>query len=174
MKILYESNLVSKLSNHTFLFLDTTAFVTAFNYEEFGELLKNIKDNNCDLLTIPSVVFEFTRGSDSLESYNRRVEYINHLVSVYPIERHLEELQGIMVAFQKIGGLSYTDFLLSACLYKFKGALLLTENHTHFPPAIFDKVSIVTVDTGKDIRNHVVYSLSEVKFEKAVANILPS
>lgn len=173
MKIFSDCDLTSALSN-SYLFLDTTAFITAIAYEEtFGKLLANLKSNGCALLTIPSVLFEFSRGSDSVEIFNKRAKYLEGLAEVIPIEKFLDQLTDLMVVFQKIGGqMSYTDFLLGACLYQFPGSYLLTENHKDFPAPIFNREHVITVCTDKDIRNHALFTLSKEQFSKAAENIL--
>lgn len=172
MKIYYDSDLISELSNQ-YLFLDTNALINAFSHQqEFGELLKSLKDRKCALITIPSVVFEFTR-SDNLEIYKKRAEYLSTLVDVYPIEKNLNEIEDGLFVLQKLGGrMSYTDFLLCACLYKFREAYLITENHKDLPLSILDRRFIITIDNGKEIRNTAIYKLSKEKLDKAVLNIL--
>lgn len=55
-----------------YLFLDTTALVAMVNYEEyFSDLLSKLRDVDCPILTIPSVVFEFTRtDSDKFDCFD--------------------------------------------------------------------------------------------------------
>lgn len=172
MKIWTNSDLPSKLNN-AFLFLDTNSFVTALNYEEFGKILFDLKESSCSLLTIPSVVFEFTRGSDSIDSYNKRLRFLESLADIYPIEKSLNDMRNYVVALQKIsGGAEYTDFLLGLCTAKFSSAYILTENHKHFKTSIYDRVAVITLDTDDQIRNHGVYSINKTKLEMAAKNIL--
>jgi hypothetical protein len=176
MKIWYGSGLLAELQDK-YLFLDTTALIVAISFEkEFSKLFEEIKLVKCEFLTIPSVVFEFTRGSTSLKQFNERVEFIDKTlgVSVYPIEKHLDKLEDLIVILQRIsGGISYTDFLLCACLYKFKKSYLLTENHKDFPTEVLDRKSIITIDTGgRQVRNTAIYQFSKRKFDKVAESIL--
>lgn len=174
MKIYYDSSLITGLGN-SFLFLDTTAFIAALNYKkEFGELFKSLKDQGCSFLTIPSVFFEFTRGSDTLISFKTRAKFLTGLADIWPIERYLDQIEQAMVVLQKLGSrqMSYTDFLLCVCLYKFPSAYLLTENYHHIPVQVFERKGVITVDAGEDIRNHVVFQLSRQKFSNAAEGIL--
>jgi len=174
MKIYYDSSLITGLGN-SFLFLDTTAFIAALNYKkEFGALFKELKGQGCNFLTIPSVFFEFTRGSDSLTSFRARAKFLTELADIWPIERYLDQIEEAMVVLQRLGDrqMSYTDFLLCACLYKFPTGYLLTENHHHIPTQVFERKAVITVDTDKDIRNHIVFQFSKSKFAKAAVEIL--
>jgi len=175
MKILTSDKLLEDLKNTT-LFLDTNTLIAAMHYDDiFGKLLLELKSNGCALMIIPSVYFEFTRGVDSIESYNKRTDFIEAIVGkgIYPIERHLDDMEDFIVVSQHISGsISYTDFLLLACLYKFPGAYLMTENYKHVSSSIFDRKHVITIDTGKDIRNHGVYNLSAEKYSKAATKIL--
>jgi hypothetical protein len=99
---------------------------------------------------------------------------LSGLADIWPIERYLDQLEQAMIVLQKVGNkdLSYTDFLLCACLYKFPKAYLLTENYHHIPVQVYERKGILTLDTGKDIRNHVIFQFSRSKFDKVAASIL--
>lgn len=173
MRILSDSDLPSKLSSTNFLFLDTNTLVTAVNYEEYGQILNKIKDAGCALLTIPSVAFEFTRGSDNIDIYNSRADFLNSIATVFNIEKDLENAKELIVALQKIASdASYTDFLLGICSGKYQCGVL-TENHKHFPLSVFDRKFLITIDTDKEnVRTHAVYFLSVSKLHKAAENIV--
>lgn len=176
MKALYKSTLVSELKNSD-LFLDTNTFI-AYNFfpEIFEELFDELKKNSCAFLTIPSVVFEFTRGTGTIADFNKRSEFIDSLVNtVYPIEKHIEDLRDLIIVLQKIkGDIHYTDFLLLACLYKFPKSYLISANHKDCPLEILDRKHIITVDTDKEIRTYGIYQISLEKFNKAAHSILRS
>jgi hypothetical protein len=174
MKIFYDKNLISKLAGG-FLFLDTNSLISLINFEGlFTDFLIEIKNVDCALLTIPSVVFEFSR-TENIGEYNKRTAFIKAIVDVYHIEKHLEEMQELVPVIHKIGGrLQYTDFLLYACLYHFKNkAFLMTENHKDFQTSILDRDIVLTIDTdGIQIRNTGIYSLNFDKYNKAAQKIL--
>lgn len=175
MTILHDPNLVSSL-NHKWLFLDANSFVAALYYNDpFGNLLIDLKNQGCALVTIPSVLFEFTRGAKSVKDFIKRSNFIQNLATIYPIQNHLEQLMEFTVVCQRVNPqISFTDFLLIACLYKFPNSYVLTENHKDFSLDILERQFIITFDTGKDVRNHAIYRLSKIKFNKAVAAILKS
>lgn len=174
MRILYDSDLATKLANSN-LFFDTNTFIGALFFNEtFGKLLGELRRKHCAFLTIPSVLFEFTRGSDTVEAFNTRLKFIEGLTdTIYPIERSLAGFEDLTITLQKIKEkMDYTDFLLCACLYKFSNSFLITENHTHFPTTVFDRSFLITIDTDKELRNYAIYKFSKEKFNKAAENIL--
>lgn len=77
-KLIHDTTLISRLSS-SHLILDTNVFLHAVNNEEFYNLLLDLHDAGCTLLTIPSVVFEFARGAKSVEEFNRYVDFVNSL-----------------------------------------------------------------------------------------------
>lgn len=171
--MLYPQTLVTELANSD-VFFDTNTFISAISIPEISELFKELKGNGCAFLTIPSVVFEFTRGTASIPDFNKRAEFIDTLVNtVYPIEKHIEDLRDLVVVLQRIkGDIHYTDFLLVACLYKFPKSYLISSNYKDCPTEILDRKFIITIDTEKDIRNYGIYKFSMEKFSKAAAKIL--
>lgn len=173
MKILYDPKLLSDLSGK-FIFVDTNIFISVLNFpEEMGQLFKELKSADCSLITIPQVLFEFTRGSDNLDLFNKRQKFIQDLASIYPIERHFEEERAAVIVLQRIlGSSSYTDFLLSLALCKFSDSYVISENHKDFPLQIFNREFVITVDTDKEIRNYGLYKLSQEKFEREAAKLL--
>lgn len=122
MKILHDSTLVSSLKNSD-LFLDTNVFIGAlFPKSPVAKLLKDLSLNGCTFLSIQSVLFEFTRGGGTIENFGKRLKFITEdlKTAIYPIERNLDKLEDLIVVLQRIkSDASYTDFLLTACLYKF-------------------------------------------------------
>lgn len=165
------------LSNNprgSFLFLDNNCLIAIISHEEaFGDILEEFSQKGYAFTTIPSVAFEFSR-SDTIETHNKRVTFLKKYTSIYPIERHIDEFPDMMLVLQKAcGKLSYTDFLLQCCLYKFSDSYLLTENHKDFLTTILDRTGIISPDGGDlAIRNIGLYKFSQEKYQKAAANIL--
>lgn len=174
MKILHDPNLPSDLANSN-LFIDTNSFIAIAHFEElYIDILNKIEKEDCALLTIPSVLFEFTRGAQTIKEFNERTSFVSSLVkNIYPIEKHLSELTEFTVVLQRLAGnASYTDFLLCACLYKFPSSFLLTGNHKDFPISILNRKHLITVDTDSEIRTYGIYQLSKEKFNKLALKIL--
>jgi hypothetical protein len=116
---------------------------------------------------------QFTR-TDSIAGYNVRANFIRNFLDIYPIEKHLQNFTPLIPILQRLHGkMSYSDFLLYCCLYHFKEASLLTENHKDFTPTILDRQLVFTIDREEiDIRNIALYGFNREKFEKAAADIL--
>ena len=171
-RIVSSDGLISSLKD-AWLFIDTSSLVAAFNYkDEFSTLFKDLSDKNCTFLTIPSVLFEFTRGSDTRKVFNTRTEFVTDLTNLYPIDRHLDKLEQQIILIQKLAPrTSHTDFLLIMCLLKFPPAHLLTENHKDMPLAILDRIHIITIDTDNQIRNQAIYQLNQQKYRRQLAKL---
>ena len=169
----YIPQFLSDLKNK-FIFLDTNTFIALLSFEnQFSDLIIRLKTQSCTFFTIPSVKFEFSR-TETIEGYNKRVEFLKTLCTIYPIERHLDDFNELILVLQKINGkMSYTDFLLYCSLYKFREAYLLTENHKDFLTSILERETVITLDDNKkEIRNIGVYKFNSQKYEKAASAIL--
>jgi hypothetical protein len=98
---------------------------------------------------------------------------VRDLCAVYPIEKHLEQIKEFTIVLQKAQQkISYTDFLLCACLFKFPDTYLLTENYLHIPLSIFDRKYLTVIDTDKEVRTHGIYQFSQSKFDKAAKRVI--
>lgn len=173
MKIYYNKTLISNFGLG-YLFLDTSSLIAIINYEKlFSDFLAEIEQTKRTLVTIPSIIFEFTR-TDSIDTFNTRVKFINKYVQIYPIEKHLEQFRPLIPILQKVNGkMSYSDFLLYCCLHHFNGSLLLTENHKDFLISILNREMLITLDIDDPtIRNTAIYSFNYEKYEKAAEGIL--
>lgn len=179
MKLQHTPTLATDLSNKHLL-LDSTVFIDASKSDEFLSLLTNISAKGCDLMTIPSVMYEFTRNSDTINGYNERQEFIKKLgVTVHnKIEEVLEKEQVFKIAYAKAfskndKGPSYTDALLCAVAYKYRknNLLLMTANHKDIPSSMFDRIELITVDIGGNLRNEAIYKLSANKLNKLLESL---
>jgi len=178
MKIYKSTEDVDFLKNGI-LFLDNNALVAIINNEvDFAPFLKTIIDNQCILMIIPSIGFEFSR-TDSIKDYSRRNEFIKEYLTVYPIERYMEKqiakLKEYIFVIQNImGKISYSDFLLYCCLYLFPiNGFVMTEDHHHFSTILLERKILLTTDDDREtIRNLAIYGFNKTKYEKAAQNIL--
>lgn len=173
MRVIYEKSLISKF-NHGYLFLDTNALILAVSDDNFLEFLYNLKSDGCALLTIPSVYYEFVSSADTFNKYNLRVGLFTKMgIGVYPIEKNMDSFRDFVYILRKQTDIDYADALLCCCLYQFKPAYVLTENHKHFPTQILDREEIITIDGGKDqIRNMALYKLNVEKYNKAAESLV--
>lgn len=146
------------LSNYNvgYLFLDTSSLIAIISYfKEFSDCLTTLKRNGRALVTIPSVAFEFSR-TNNIANYNTRARFLKEFVSIYPIEKHLQNFTPLIPVLHKTNGrLSYPDFLLYCCLYQFPPSVLLTENHKDFTPTLLDRELTLTIDREDEKYNKV-------------------
>ncbi|HSW65508.1 MAG TPA: hypothetical protein VLI54_00010 [Bacillota bacterium] len=134
------------------------------------------------MITIPSVVFEFSRGAKTVEEYNWYVDYINNLgVVVY---KHAEEQMVIDKAFSVIlqaeckkSGCkaSYTDFLLMMLLHKFanmpNNIFLMTSNYRDVPTSVFDRDELIALEYQNSIQTQGLYKNSASKLGALSATV---
>ena len=101
------------------------------------------------------------RGTDDVEDYKKREEFIKELCVVYPIENHNNDIKDLQQTLGKEGkNMSYTDFLLCVCAKKFRqGSHLITADLKDVPLKFFKRINVFTVDTDSDVRVYAVYSL---------------
>ncbi len=166
-----EPSLKEKLVEST-VFLDNNALIAMMEVPEILSFFSEIIDNGCQFLTISAVVAEFS-ATDKLEKYNARIEFVNNLCSVYPIERHIDPADPLLFVLNKVSGKpGYTDILLQQALIKFPTAYLLTENYKDFPLAIFDRKFTVTVDTRDQVRNQCFHQVNVQRLDVAAKNLL--
>lgn len=173
---LYPPQLLQDLNQST-LFLDTNVFSIATRSKDFLEFLVDLKNEaGCSLTTIPSVVFEVTNGSSTLEIYNERAEFITSLVDYINPMSFLDKIADFSVVMAKINAnnKSYTDFLLASCLYQYRHAnvYLMTTDLRALPP-FFERAQIVTTEEASgDIKNFAMYKFNEAAYTKAATNII--
>ena len=173
---LYHPELFRQLHNSTVL-LDTNVFSVASRSRDLAEFVAMLKnDTQCAYATIPSVVFEVTNGSSTLEVYNQRVEYIKTLVDAVLPTNFIDKIVDFNVLMAKINGgnKSFTDFQLAACLYQYRhtNIYLMTTDLKAFP-SFFDRNFLITTeqDSG-DVINFGLYSLNQANYNKAIEKVL--
>ncbi len=172
LKILSSPDLTQEAKS---VFLDTNIFVAATGSKDFLAFLKNLKDNHGFVyFTIPQVVYEFTRGSNSIDTYNKRAEFIDHIVdAVYPIDRHIDYSREFIVLMQKYRPRGqYTDFLLCICLYTMQSAYLLTSDHSAMPLEVFEREFFVSTDNTKEFQNIGLYKIDEQRLDIELEKLL--
>lgn len=180
MKLQHTPTLATDLSS-SYILLDSTAVINASQSDDFLSLLTTIVGSGCIFTTIPSVVYEFTRGSVTVEQYKKQLEFIKDLgITVFHrVEETVDSEQVFMVAYNKSfdnrreKGPSYTDSLLCAVAYKHRNSNLkiMTANHKDIPPSIFDRTELITIDIGGDIRTEAIYEFSETKFTRILRQL---
>lgn len=179
-KVLYSTDLISTLSNKL-LFVDTNVFIGASICNELVVLLSELREKYaCNIYTVSSVVYEYTRGSSSLSEFNDRRAFVSKQVDkVISVGRLLENGQSdvfSLVLASLIGkkDSAYTDFLLATCLYQFskvESVYLMTADQLSMPRAIFDVVGVITCNDEKGKLVHYgIYVLNWNNFGSMSAN----
>ena len=177
--LLHPPQLISDLVNST-LFLDTNVFVVGSRSEELLELLAKLRnDARCDFTSIPSVLFEFVRGSQTISDYNENVEFYNEIVSHTQPEKIFSDADfSVVMAKVNAKNKSYTDFLLAAALYSYRnsGNVYLLSTDIKMFPEFFDMTHLITVceDRSHEIRNFGVFKFNSTNYAKAAKNIIES
>lgn len=167
MKLTYRTSLVSQLYN-SYVFLDTNVFFHAVDNEDFYSFLLTLHNKGCALVTIQSVIFEFSRGAKTVEEYNWYIDYINNLgVAVYgQAETELQRNKAFSVLLQaeckKYGSkASYTDFLLLLMLHKFihtpDRVYLMTSNYRDVPTTLFERDELIALEYEKGVQTQALY-----------------
>lgn len=182
MKLLYTPTLAADLSS-SYLILDTTVLIHASKSDEFLTLLTELVSAGCTLTTLPSVVYEFTRGSRTVEGYDRQAQFIDGLsiTTFNRVEETIDpQMRIFLIAYNKVCAQrskektpSYTDSLLCACAYKYRAnnLLIMTANHKDIPAAIFDRKELITIDMNGELHNEAIYSFSEEKFGRVLERL---
>lgn len=175
MKLTHPPDIVSRLKN-SHIILDTNTFIHSIDNSDFYNLLVELKESGCDLLTIPSVVFEFARGASSIVELNWYIDYVNNLgVGVYSEKDMIKNDKAFLVLLQKEcrkgkNGTGYTDFLLMMLLNKFSHledrCFLMTGNHKDIPTTIFDRTEIIALEFRGEVSTQALYKNSLKKVSK--------
>jgi predicted nucleic acid-binding protein len=184
--MLCSNDLLKELKDSN-IFIDTNVLIGALFLKDLRDFLYDLKRNGCAFLSIPAVAVEFYRGSKRLSEniivkdssptgYKRRADFYNKIVdTTFQIDQYLDKMEDfIVVAHNTSSNMEFPDITLSACLYHFKHIkpYLMTSNIKHFSSSIFKREFVLTPESGKDIMNYCIYSLSIENYKKASQNIL--
>jgi predicted nucleic acid-binding protein len=162
--------------NQYHIFLDTNVFIYASKNESFFNFLADLNNNaGCSFTTIPSVLFEFTRGADTARKYTERTDFLISLVDAINPMSFINSIPDFYTVMAKVnaGNKSYTDFLLAACLYQYRRAktALLTTDIKAFPP-FYPRAAIISVEHTNDIINFGVFEFDGDGYAAAARSIL--
>ena len=164
------------------LFLDTTALVSASKYEDFLEFLLQLSNSGCQLFTLPSAKYEFTRMAKSDTALRRYEDLLEELsVTIYPhLENRIdtpEVKQYLMLynncvnkACSQRKAPSFTDSLFCIILYLYRNShtkvKLMTANYTDIPVQFFDREEMITIAAGSGVQVESIYSFNGVNFDR--------
>ncbi len=163
------------------LLLDTNVVI---NYMEHPKELEGVRKEFEDVEAIPIldelVRFEYIRGAASPSEIETLKNFLMILFSLpesdidrpqFPI---LQETVGTAATIANIYSKRLKnlhapaiDCMLAAQMKKYyKSLILVTSDHKDFPPLLFDRIGIETVDTGRDIINICFYVFNIENFER--------
>ena len=176
MKIQHTLTLAEDLSK-VHLLLDSTTLINASKSTDFLELLKSIRAAGCTLVTIPPVIYEFTRWADKPERVKELKEFIEALkIDVIPkVEEMILKQSEIFTLIynnqfkeREKKKPSYTDSLLCAMMYKHRNSdmRLITANFKDIPRGLFDRVDVITMERGNELFTEGIYTFSLDRFNK--------
>jgi len=164
VKLVHPTDLVSRLSSKH-LFLDTNVLIHANYNAEFYGLLADMREGGCELMITQSVVYEFVRGSRSIDEYNKYVDSIRNMGIVVLIDRE-DSLEPIDKEFTvelitKIRdgkkGTGFTDFELLRLIHKFKGSALMTANYKDVPLELFSRGDLIALEFMDGVQTQALY-----------------
>ncbi len=167
------------------VYLDTNAFIYAYEQTELLDLVARLTESGTAFATISSVEYEFTRGSRSLQEIKDRRSFIRGLVHrVIPIGPLLEsdKNDAFSAAMSLVVGKrdsQYTDYLLAVALHKFSNSIekqyILSADVAAFPPKIFNIDGVISLRLNDAKLVHVnLISLDIGKYTAIIDKIVKS
>lgn len=165
MKIITPDGFLQILKNKTIL-LDTNVFIDAFkNPKEFTKLFNGLKENGVVLVTMDTVLIEFTKGAFDSKKFEDKKRFVKEIIETFlPIDKEILDDSLSFVDFYKEEGkdVSVTDFILAGCLAKFgKNIFLMTKDIKDFPTNIFEMETYFNLFHRKAIHNYGIYRYLE-------------
>jgi len=165
-----------------FLLLDTNILI---NYSKYPKYMERVLEKFNEYETIPvldeMVRFEYIRGAASPDEIGALKEFLMRLFHLTPSDvdkPHFPITQETITTATDIANLYSKslknlnappiDCFLTAQMKKFYERLfLVTSDHKDFPPLLFDRIGIETVDVGSEILNICFYKFNIEKYERA-------
>ncbi len=142
------------------IYLDTNIFIYAQEQEDLLLLFRDLSDNhNTAFLTLSSVEYEYSRGSQSLSELRARREFIHAITrTVMPVGKLLESdkndvFSAVMSIVVGKKNSDYTDYLLATALHTFNNGIdkqfVLSADARAFPMSLFDISGVVSMSLSK-------------------------
>jgi hypothetical protein len=154
-----------ELCSNATLYLDTNIFICAKEQTDLAQLIANLQQKqNAACVTLSSVEYEFTRGSQTLEEIKTRRLFVQSLVAnILPVGKLLEndKNDAFSAAMSLVVGpknSQYTDYLLAVALHAYQSAVerqfILSTDVRAFPVSLFDIVGAVAFNRKNDEITH--------------------
>lgn len=165
-----------------FLLLDTNVLVNTTKYpHQMADIFTRLLDNKITLVLDELVKFEFLRKAESAEELDRLKIFLKELFNISNIDKTDFNLVGeSIVAATEIANIysrrlknsriELTDCFLAGQMQKYNKAgdklFFATSNHKDFPPLLFERIGIETIDTVEDIINIGFYRFRNDSFTR--------
>lgn len=165
-----------ELCNGATVYIDTNIFIYAQEQAALAQLIADLQQKHkTACVTLSSVEYEVTRGSQSLVEVQARRAFVRNLVQrVLPVGQLLEndKNDAFSAAMSLVVGRKdsqYTDYLLAVALHVFGGALerqfILSADARAFPLELFSIVGVVTLARKNSEVTHLhLIELSQDKY----------
>jgi hypothetical protein len=172
-----------KLCRGATVYLDTNIFICAQEQTKLAQLIADLQQiHKAACVTLSSVEYEFTRGSQSLEEVKTRRLFVRNLAKVVmPIGKLLEndKNDAFSAAMSLVVGAKnsqYTDYLLAVALHAYRNTIVrqfvLSADARAFPLTLFDIEGSVTVARKNNEVAHLnLVSLNERKYARILQRL---
>lgn len=183
--MLLQSEGIDGLLKKSTVFLDTNTFLIAQENEEFLEFLYTKNNDDTALVTVNSVVYEYTRGSVTVDELQERRDFVNGIVeTIKPINKVIESDKNdvfslVMSLVTRSQNSQYTDYILASMLNMFRGTpescYVLTSDTKAFSRDIFNVVGSITLDRrDKSLNHQCLIELDESKYRSLIKDAMSS
>lgn len=148
------------------LLLDMNALLDAFRLPaEFYDLVNELAELGCDLVTTRSIAIEFLGGTTDAAALTKKQEFLEVTFSkslsyVYlPLEHTMPTTDEFLLFSRNANKFSLADFELYCTLKKYRQHIaLITRNHKDFSTKIMDRLSFITLLGAAEIHTYGVYA----------------
>jgi predicted nucleic acid-binding protein len=164
------SFVVDQESKNTFagrtLLLDTNALLDAYRLPaEFYDLVKELFELDCDLVTTKSIALEFLGGTTDKANIEKKKEFLETLFgkqlgkTYMPLDHSEPNLDDLLAFCRQANKFSIPDYELYCTLKKYGDKIaLVTRNHKDFTTNLVTRISFITLLGKAEIHTYGVYS----------------
>ena len=181
MKPIYTPNLVEILKNSNLL-LDTCTIIEMLKIEEVRNLVNDLTESDCNLLSVSPVKDELTYGANTIAEYDnvssflstQNILILDEVKRTYP-DNEVEIFRIALSRCKRINP-SYVDRILLSIPYFFRKSseriYLATLNHKDIPSEFFVCVGMIAYCINGTFRNVGFYEFNLKRFEKMMKDVI--